>query len=80
MNNETKTSNEVVGSIVLLLFVLQIIFVILKLTETIDWSWWVVLIPLLTFAGFMGVLVVAGVVVGYRVVRSTRQKMDKMTK
>lgn len=25
--------------------ILTIIFIILKVTETIDWSWWVVLLP-----------------------------------
>jgi len=29
-----------------ILDVLQIIFIVLKLTNLINWSWWVVLIPL----------------------------------
>ena len=29
-----------------LLGIVQLVFIILKVTDTIDWSWWVVLIPL----------------------------------
>lgn len=28
-----------------ILTILQIVFIVLKLTNTIDWSWWIVLIP-----------------------------------
>ena len=34
------------------LAVLQIVFLILKLTGLIDWSWWLVLVPLWTDIGF----------------------------
>lgn len=27
--------------------VLTIVFVVLKLTDTIDWSWWLVLLPMI---------------------------------
>lgn len=30
---------------------LQIVFIVLKLTKLIDWSWWVVLVPLWTDIG-----------------------------
>ena len=32
--------------------VLQIVFLILKLTGLIDWSWWLVLVPLWVDIGF----------------------------
>ena len=32
--------------------VLQIVFLVLKLTGLIDWSWWLVLVPLWTDIGF----------------------------
>ena len=32
------------------LLLLQLVFIILKVTETINWSWWVVLIPLMLLA------------------------------
>ena len=35
-----------------ILAVLQIVFLILKLTGLIDWSWWLVLVPLWAAIGF----------------------------
>ena len=35
-----------------ILAVLQIVFLILKLTGLIDWSWWLVLVPLWVDIGF----------------------------
>lgn len=40
MNNESKSSG--LG----ILAVMQIVFLVLKLTGLIDWSWWLVLVPL----------------------------------
>nr|DAK83926.1 MAG TPA: transmembrane protein [Caudoviricetes sp.] len=46
MNNKTASSGIGICS------VLQIVFVVLKLTKLIDWSWWLVLVPLWTDIGF----------------------------
>ena len=46
MNKEPKSSG--LG----ILAVLQIVFLILKLTGLIDWSWWLVLVPLWVDIGF----------------------------
>ena len=35
--------------------VVQIVFVILKLCKLIDWSWWVVLIPIWISLGFLAI-------------------------
>lgn len=35
-----------------ILAVLQVVFVVLKLTGLIDWSWWLVLVPLWADIGF----------------------------
>lgn len=48
MNNNTHTS--VCG----LTGVLTIVFVVLKLIGTIDWSWWLVLLPLFIDIGLTG--------------------------
>ena len=42
MNNESKSSGLGISA------VLQIVFLVLKLTGLIDWSWWLVLVPLWT--------------------------------
>lgn len=42
MNNESNAS----GGGITILGVLQIVFIVLKLCKVIDWSWWLVLIPL----------------------------------
>ena len=46
MNKEPKSSG--LG----ILAVLQIVFLVLKLTRLIDWSWWLVLVPLWVDIGF----------------------------
>lgn len=46
MSEESKSSE--LG----ILAVLQIVFLILKLTGLIDWSWWLVLVPLWADIGF----------------------------
>ena len=46
MSNESKSSG--LG----ILAVLQIVFLVLKLTGLIDWTWWLVLVPLWTDIGF----------------------------
>ena len=46
-----------------LLEILLIVFVILKLVGTIDWSWWLVLSPLLIPIGLLiVVLIVLGII------------------
>lgn len=37
---------------------LQLIFITLKLTKFIDWSWWLVLLPTIIPAGIIGVLLI----------------------
>lgn len=42
--------------------VLQIIFIVLKLTGLIDWSWWAVFIPLFISLGLVAILVILTVI------------------
>lgn len=35
--------------------VVQVVFIILKLCKLIDWSWWVVLIPIWISLGFLAI-------------------------
>ena len=46
MSEESKSSGLGISA------VLQIVFLILKLTGLIDWSWWLVLVPLWVDIGF----------------------------
>ena len=46
MNYESKSSGLGISA------VLQIVFLVLKLTGLIDWSWWLVLVPLWVDIGF----------------------------
>lgn len=52
------------------LHILTLIFVILKLTEVINWSWWLVLLPLCIWLGFwllsmiiIGVIAIIAIIV-----------------
>ena len=53
MNQESKSSSSGMG----LGSVLFVVFLVLKLTDHIDWSWWWVTSPL-WISGLIGVLVV----------------------
>ena len=46
MSEESKSSGLGISA------VLQIVFLVLKLTGLIDWSWWLVLVPLWADIGF----------------------------
>lgn len=35
--------------------VVQVVFIILKLCKLIDWSWWIVLIPIWISLGFLAI-------------------------
>ncbi len=52
MANSTTSSSSGIGFTGLL----TIIFIVLKLTNYIDWSWWWVLSPLWISAAFCGVI------------------------
>lgn len=59
MKSPNQNTNIRLGGGSGLLTILQIVFIVLKITNTIDWSWWVVLIP--SFVGI--ILTVVGVVI-----------------
>ena len=54
-----RRTNTIETSGLGILDVIQIILIVLKLTEVIDWSWWVVLIPLWFGLFIVGLLAVA---------------------
>jgi len=58
------------------LFLLGVVFVALKLTHVIDWSWWWVTLPFWFGLAFvLGVILFWGLAMGFiRVYRSRRQK------
>ena len=62
-NNEVKSKGLGIGTILFL------IFMTLKLTGDIDWSWWWVTaplwIPLVGFLAFAGIAVVIAIIVAY---------------
>ena len=54
--------------------VLTVIFVILKFTGTIDWSWWLVLLPEIIACGLYLVIVISGLLVS----ASARRSIDRL--
>ena len=46
-----------------ILAVLQIVFLVLKLTGLIDWSWWLVLVPLWADIGFGLLLIILALII-----------------
>ena len=57
MNNESKSSGLGISA------VLQIVFLVLKLTGLIDWSWWLVLVPLWTDIGFALLFIILALII-----------------
>ena len=61
MSNTCSSSSGGIGFVGLL----TIVFIVLKLTEVIDWSWWWVLAPLwIAFAVGMGIFGILFLVLG----------------
>jgi len=56
--------------------VFLVVFVVLKLTGVIDWSWWWVLSPLWIAIGLF-VVIAAGISIVYKVKRPRKRKRDK---
>ena len=57
MSEESKSSG--LGIVA----VLQIVFLVLKLTGLIDWSWWLVLVPLWADIGFGLLLIIMALII-----------------
>ena len=57
MNKEPKSSGLGISA------VLQIVFLVLKLTRLIDWSWWLVLVPLWTDIGFVLLYIILALII-----------------
>ena len=69
MNKDTSTSGCGLSSI------LTIIFVVLKLVGTIDWSWWWVLSPILIDVGFT-LIILMGIAI-YETYKEKKGDRDK---
>lgn len=64
MNNENKSTNISTNGGIGFLGALTILFIALKLTHIIDWSWWWVLAPLwIPVAVVLGIIVIVAIVV-----------------
>ena len=57
MSKESKSSGLGISA------VLQIVFLVLKLTGLIDWSWWLVLVPLWADIGFGLLLIILALII-----------------
>ena len=59
-------SSENNGSDIGVLGVLQIIFIVLKLCNVLQWSWWMVFIPAYISVGLTIILIVLEIILSYR--------------
>ena len=46
-----------------ILGVLEVVFVVLKLLKLIDWSWWLVLIPLWIDLGIAALIIICAIII-----------------
>ena len=58
-------SSESNGSGIGFLGVLQIIFIVLKLCNVLQWSWWMVFIPAYISAGLTIILIVIAIILNW---------------
>lgn len=64
MNNENKSTNISTNGGIGFLGALTILFIALKLTHIIDWSWWWVLAPLwIPVAVVLGIIAIVAIVI-----------------
>lgn len=64
MNNEDKSTNISTNGGIGFLGALTILFIALKLTNVIDWSWWWVLAPIwIPVAAVLGIIAIVAIVV-----------------
>lgn len=57
---------------------LQIAFIVLKLCGVIDWSWWLVLSPILICCGIALCAILIGLVIGtVKVIKKKKLKLNK---
>lgn len=64
MNNENKSTNISTNGGIGFLGALTILFIALKLTNVIDWSWWWVLAPLwIPVAVVLGIIAIVAIVI-----------------
>lgn len=64
MNNENKSTNISTNGGIGFLGALTILFIALKLTHIIDWSWWWVLAPLwIPVAVVLGIVAITAIVI-----------------
>jgi hypothetical protein len=54
--------------------ILTLVFVVLKLTEKIDWSWWLVLLPEIIALVFYFIIIVGSVIFGVKQYKQGRKK------
>lgn len=59
-------SSENNGSGIGFLGVLQIVFIVLKLCNVLQWSWWMVFIPAYISAGLTLILIVVAIILNWR--------------
>ncbi|MDA1509626.1 hypothetical protein PDJ86_22475 [Bacillus cereus group sp. TH36-2LC] len=54
--------------------ILTVVFIVLKLTGVIDWSWWLVLLPELLAIGLYVIVVTVGGIITGKVIKHTFKK------
>ena len=59
----SKQQQQTTSGGISILGVVQIVFIILKLVGVIEWSWWLVLIPLWIMIGFGFLALIVGLLV-----------------
>ncbi|MGV0919751.1 hypothetical protein ACTS94_05090 [Empedobacter falsenii] len=76
MSISNNTSSEGIG----FTGVLTIVFVVLKLTHTIDWSWWWVLAPIWIPLGIFLIGLIIFIIIQVTAAVYARRKLKKMFK
>lgn len=62
MKNKPDYSKLVTLSYILLTDILTLVFIVLKVCGVVDWSWWLVFLPLILFVGGFVILMVVCII------------------
>lgn len=79
----SKRASKAIGFLWMLsevvLFILQIIFLTLKLAGAVDWSWWTTLIPIFSVIGLpLAIIVIAVIILAPKVLIEDRRRRKRV--
>jgi hypothetical protein len=58
-------ADKITAIVLMVIGIVQVTFLVLKLTEIISWNWWIVFLPSLVVLGVFVLVIILAIVVAY---------------